>query len=337
MKKFKHILLTLMLALCAGSVHAVDVTLTTDEGTVRTAAISRAEQNLTRLLTEINRAQKQGSAVSVKGQSMDDFSKKSLLRLWDVTPFYCDDEEVVDRLWLFSNGTMMVSHIPLIITPKDDTYGLGTYQEAVVEFDKTGNITDFRFALDSQTAESMERCGSVASKEQRMIILQYVERFRTAYNQKDITTIEKMFSDDALIITGNVVQVRQGTDNISFKPKVTYTKQTKAQYISNLKRAFMRCKWIDVKFSQIGENGEDTGGCDGITQSKVNKNMFGVRMRQSWKTNNYQDEGYLFLLWEFPEDGSSPIIHVRTWQPEFVGGKRQAPDMEISSLGGFNL
>ena len=148
MKKFKHILLTLMLALCAGSVHAVDVTLTTDEGTVRTAAISRAEQNLARLLTEINRAQKQGSAVSVKGQSMDDFSKKSLLRLWDVTPFYCDDEEVVDRLWLFSNGTMMVSHIPLIITPKDDTYGLGTYQEAVVEFDKTGNITDFRFALD---------------------------------------------------------------------------------------------------------------------------------------------------------------------------------------------
>ena len=315
--------------------HAVDVTLTVDEHVDRPSALAAAQSNLAAVLTEINRAQKAKEAVSVKNLRMDEFAKKSLARLWAVTPFYCDDEEVVERCWVFKNGTMMVSHIPLIITPEDENFGLGTYQEAVVEFDTKGQLIDFRFALDAQTAESMERCGTVVDKEKQMIILQYVERFRTDYNQKDISTIEKMFSDDALIITGRVVMAKpQGDQGAQFK--VEYNKQNKQQYISNLRRAFLRNKWIDVKFSQIGENGED-GGCAGITQSTKDKTKYGVRLRQSWKSSNYSDEGYLFLLWEFPEDGGDPIIHVRTWQPEMVGGTHQKPDDNISTLGGFDL
>jgi len=266
----------------------------------------------------------------------DDFAKNSLARLWAVTPFYCDDDDVVDRLWVFKDGSMMCSHIPLIITPSDDSFGYGTYQEAVVEFDASGKITDFRFALDNHTAESMERCGSVVEKEKQMIILQYVERFRTAYNMKDLKTIEDMFSDDALIITGHVVMKKKLTDSETATFKVEYTKQNKQQYIANLRKAFLRNKWIDVKFSQIGENGEE-GGCAGITRSKIDPTKYGVRLHQSWKSSNYSDEGYLFLLWEFPKDGSSPIIHVRTWQPEWAGGKKQKPDDDISTLGGFDL
>src|SRR5574344_1632503 len=337
MKRTRRILFQAVFALLFVTMpaHAVDVTLTVDEHTSRPAALAAAQSNLAAVLTEINRAQKAKEPVSVKNLRMDDFSKKSLARLWAVTPFYCDDEEVVERCWVFKNGTMMVSHIPLIITPEDENFGLGTYQEAVVEFDAKGQLTDFRFALDAQTAESMERCGTVVDKEKQMIILQYVERFRTAYNQKDISTIEKMFSDDALIITGRVVMAKpQGDQGAQFK--VEYNKQNKQQYISNLRRAFLRNKWIDVKFSQIGENGED-GGCAGITQSTKDKTKYGVRLRQSWKSSNYSDEGYLFLLWEFPEDGSDPIIHVRTWQPEMVGGTKQKPDDNISTLGGFDL
>lgn len=337
MKRTSKILFQVVVALFLMAVpaHAIDVTLTIDEHTSRPAALAAAQSNLAAVLTEINRAQKAKEPVSVKNLRMDDFSKKSLARLWAVTPFYCDDEEIVERCWVFKNGTMMVSHIPLIITPEDENFGLGTYQEAVVEFDTKGQLIDFRFALDAQTAESMERCGTVVDKEKQMIILQYVERFRTAYNQKDISTIEKMFSDDALIITGRVVMAKpQGDQGAQFK--VEYNKQNKQQYISNLRRAFLRNKWIDVKFSQIGENGED-GGCAGITQSTKDKTKYGVRLRQSWKSSNYSDEGYLFLLWEFPEDGGDPIIHVRTWQPEMVGGTHQKPDDNISTLGGFDL
>ena len=337
MKRTRRILFQAVFALLFVTLpaHAVDVTLTVDEHVDRPSALAAAQSNLAAVLTEINRAQKAKEAVSVKNLRMDEFAKKSLARLWAVTPFYCDDEEVVERCWVFKNGTMMVSHIPLIITPEDENFGLGTYQEAVVEFDTKGQLIDFRFALDAQTAESMERCGTVVDKEKQMIILQYVERFRTAYNQKDISTIEKMFSDDALIITGRVVMAKpQGDQGAQFK--VEYNKQNKQQYISNLRRAFLRNKWIDVKFSQIGENGED-GGCAGITQSTKDKTKYGVRLRQSWKSSNYSDEGYLFLLWEFPEDDGDPIIHVRTWQPEMVGGTHQKPDDNISTLGGFDL
>lgn len=337
MKRTRRILFQAVFALLFVTLpaHAVDVTLTVDEHVDRPSALAAAQSNLAAVLTEINRAQKAKESVSVKNLRMDEFAKKSLARLWAVTPFYCDDEEVVERCWVFKNGTMMVSHIPLIITPEDENFGLGTYQEAVVEFDTKGQLIDFRFALDAQTAESMERCGTVVDKEKQMIILQYVERFRTAYNQKDISTIEKMFSDDALIITGRVVMAKpQGDQGTQFK--VEYNKQNKQQYISNLRRAFLRNKWIDVKFSQIGENGED-GGCAGITQSTKDKTKYGVRLRQSWKSSNYSDEGYLFLLWEFPEDGGDPIIHVRTWQPEMVGGTHQKPDDNISTLGGFDL
>lgn len=318
-----------------GRCAAVTVTLLTDEMTERPAGIAMAERNLGVVLTEINRAQKAKTTLTTRGFPMDDFALKSLVRLWAVTPFYCDDEEVVDRAWVFKNGTMMVSHIPLIITPEDEGFGMGNYQEAVVEFDARGNITDFRLALDAQTSESMERCGSVVEKEQQMVILQYVERFRTAYNQKDLQTIEQMFSDDALIITGKVVMSRP-SEMQPAKAKVEYTKQNKQQYISNLRRAFARNKWIDVKFTQIGDDNQN-GGCAGITRSRVDPTKYGVRLRQEWKSSNYSDEGYLFLLWEFPKDGGSPIIHVRTWQPENVGGVKQKPDDNISTLEGFDL
>ena len=317
-------------------VYGVEVTLTIDEGVERPSSLAAAERNLSQVLTEINRAQSANETVSVKDLQMDEFSKKSLARLWAVTPFYCDDEEVVERCWIFKDGTMMVSHIPFIIMPQGEDFGRGTYQEGVVEFDSNGNITDFRFSLDAQTAESMERCGSVVEKEKQMIILKYVERFRTAYNMKDIVTIENMFSEDALIITGKVMMKKAMSDADVASYKVEYTRQNKQQYISNLKKAFARNKWIDVKFSQIGENGEE-GGCAGITRSNIDPTKYGVRLRQSWKSSNYSDEGYLFLLWEFPEDGGNPIIHVRTWQPEWVGGERVEPDDDISTLGGFDL
>lgn len=336
MKVLKYLALLCLCLLASVQMKAVDVTLTTDENVARPAGIENAEHNLAAVLTEINRAQKAKAPVVVRDLKMDEFSKKSLARLWAVTPFYCDDDEVVERCWVFKDGSMMVSHIPLIITPEDDNFGLGTYQEAVVEFDKQGNLTDFRFALDAQTAESMEKCGSVVDKEKQMIILQYVERFRTAYNMKDLKTIEEMFSDDALIITGKVVMTKKLSDSQAANFKVEYTKQNKQQYINNLKMAFLRNKWIDVKFSQIGDNGEE-GGCQGITRSNVDPTKYGVRLHQSWKSSNYNDEGYLFLLWEFPENGGSPIIHVRTWQPEWAGGKRQQPNDDISTLGGFDL
>lgn len=344
MKNMMHIKQTLIVLFYAFMgivpVMAVDVTFLTDNDGGQEEKVLRAQRNLAKVLTEINRAQQADEPVSLKGMAMDEFSKKSLAGIWAITPFYCDEEEVVDRLWIFRDGTMMANHIPLIITPKDETFGSGTYQQAVVEFDKMGNITDFRFALSAQMSESMGHCGSVVEKEKQMVILQYLERFRTAYNQKDIKMIEEMFSDDALIITGRVVKVKPLGDNNTMRTKVEYNKQTKQQYVNNLRKAFARNKWIDVQFTMSADDNKKGIGCGGITRSKIDPTKYGIRLHQSWKSSNYSDEGQLFLLWEFPEDGRSPIIHVRTWQPEWLDkAKTQRAEMDknVSTLGGFGL
>ena len=313
----------------------VNVTLTTYEYESRPAHVDVAAQNLAKLLTEINRAQAANRSVNTSGIAIDELGKQTIDDIWKTSPFYVDDEEIVERCWVFSNGELMVSHIPLIITPQGEDFGNGSYQEAGVEFDKRGRISDFRFALSEQMSESMERAGTIATKEQQMIILKNVEYFRTAYNRKDIDYIERMFSDDAPIITGRVVKKATNLDGrITQKSRVEYTKQSKEQYIANLKKAFLRNKWIDVQFEpiQIGDTPEDV-----VSRSQKDPTKFGIRLRQTWRSSGYSDEGYLFLLWEIPENGGDPIIHVRTWQPDIVDGIRVEPDPETTTLAGFGI
>ena len=335
MKKFLLKSLFLLVALCpmvGMQAEEVVVTITTDEGFDNPGGIVETlQRNLSKMLTEINTANSENRNLNVSGLAIDDFAKGTLVMLWDNIHFYCDDSEVVDRLWPMKNGYML-RQIPMIMNPQGEQFGQGTYQECTVEFDKRGTITDIRFVFDTQLSESMERCGAVVELERKMQILKYCDRFRTAYCTKDINFMEKVFSDDALIITGNVVTTKKPEGGMV--QKVEYKQQTKQQYLTNLRRAFARNKYIDVKFNEIGENGEE-GGCGTVTRSANNKNMYGVRLRQEWKSSNYSDTGYLFLLWDFTDE-ENPVIHVRTWQPEYVGGKKMAEE-EIFSLSDFDL
>ena len=319
--------------------HAVDVVLTAnDEFTEPSPKMDVAARNLAVVLTEINRAQGAGQRLNMGDLQMNEFAKKSLARIWAVTPFIIPDEELVEKCVSFKNGSMMVRHIPLQIKPIGETFGMDKIQEAIVEFDSNGCITDFRLTLSSQSGLDLDKCG-VADIEKEHIIKRQLEQFRTAYNQRDASTIEAMFSDDALIITGKVVQRRQTGDHLSLSHKVEYTRQTKQEYIRNLKMAFARNKWIDVKFD-IPTKGQG-GPCNWIDRTTKRDsngqlmNFYGVRLIQHWKSSNYSDDGYLFLLWEFPKGGGDPIIHVRTWQPMEVDGVHQEPDDNISTVGAF--
>lgn len=328
----KRIVLFMFALLAVISVKAITVTITVDEGFDNPAIIERMQTNLGQVLTEINNAYYAKREVNTSSLQMDDHAKNMLVTLWSTVHFYCDDEEVVDRCWPMKKSYLL-RQIPLILEPQDESFTSGTYQEAVVEFDKTGKITDFRFALDAQLSESMERCGSVVETERRMIILDYIEQFRTAYCTKDINFMEKIFSDDAVIITGKVIRTRPNDFGKS-NAKVVYNKQTKQEYLKNLKRAFMRNKYIDVKFSEIG-GGETDGGCPGITRSQNNPNFYGVRLFQEWKSSNYSDEGYVFLLWNFTNE-NEPVIEVRTWQPSYIaasnGQKQALPEEDIFNM-----
>ena len=307
----------------------VVVKLKPDDSFRNGAIVRTMEYNLSLVLTEINNAQRDNRQLNMMTLPMNEFSKKTLAMLWKNIHFYCDDEFVVERLWNFNDG-YMARQIPLIITPQGEEFGSGTFQEAVVEFDKSGTIRDFRFALDATVGESMEKCGEgVTEIERRMQILAYCDRFRTAYNTKDIKFLEQVFSEDALIITGTVVTPKKSDFP---QPKIRYKKQNKTQYLNNLRAAFKKNKWIDVRFFKIGDQGVDDG-CMVVTRSTENPNIYGVRLRQEWHSSSYSDEGYVFLLWDFTDE-VHPVIHVRTWQPEYVGTDKISED-EIFSLSDF--
>ena len=168
----------------------------------------------------------------------------------------------------------------------------------------------------------------VSDLRRRQLILDYVEQFRTAYNQKDINFLEAVYSDDALIITGKVIK-RKPIDGIILPDKIEYSKQDKKTYLSNLSRIFKYNKLIKVQFDEVE-----------VMRHGVYPDIYGVTLHQSWTTDAYHDDGYLFLLWDF-RDETHPQIHVRTWQPDAYNsdgkGVKRIPKDEIFNLADFDI
>ncbi len=137
----------------------------------------------------------------------------------------------------------------------------------------------------------------------RHTILNYCEHFRTAYITKDIDFLKQVFSDQALIIVGNVVKPTTSDNKVQAESKVTYAIHSKHDYINRLSKVFATNKAINVKFSDFR-----------IMRHPTMTGIYGVTLRQQYKSDQYSDDGYLFLLWDF-RNKSMPLIHIRTWQP----------------------
>ena len=151
MKQLFLVVSVLWYGLFAGNVDAqnVSVVLTTDEGFSNQAIIEKMQHNLSQVLTEINRAQKENRLLNTVGLALNDFADRSLHMLWANIHFYCDDEEVVERCWAFGDGQeYMVSHIPLIIQTEGEEFGNGT----TVSYDNLPYLTFVRGSnIDSDT------------------------------------------------------------------------------------------------------------------------------------------------------------------------------------------
>jgi hypothetical protein len=202
-------------------------------------------------------------------------------------------------------------------------FGEDEYQEAVISFDKQGNVESFYLSISMNLYMNVIKSNlELTDLRRRQLILDYVEQFRTAYNQKDINFLNQVFSDDALIITGKVITTKHREGFTS--QKIQYNKQSKEQYIKNLRGIFARNSYIKVTFDEIE-----------VMRHPINPNFYGVTLLQGWTSGKYHDDGYLFLLWDFTNE-NAPQIHVRTWQPDKIGGKAISKD-EVFSLSDFNI
>ena len=273
---------------------------------------TKMENNITSLLNAMNKAGKSGSYIDLSSVEMEPEAKNRLLALREDAAFICVDNVNVKRCLEDYQG-YQVRNIPVTVKPKDNTYNDSEQRELTVSLNKSGIITGVRLAWELQEdVESMLKgSSSVSDIRQRREILKWVEDFRSYYNEKNIKSLNQIFSDDALIITGSVVtqKKRQGDSGVQFEETVKYKVQNKEEYLSNLSRVFRNNNKINVAFDHIS-----------VMRHGAKPNIYGVTLHQSWKAGAYHDEGWLFLLWDF-NDPDHPQIHVRTWQPEQIAAK----------------
>ena len=253
--------------------------------------------------------------------------KSAILAMWETTPFRCIETEIIERGYSTPSG-WQVRNVPLYLKEMSEDEA---YKEIAINFDRQGNIDDIYFTLDMHQYQAiMNSVGNeVTDLRRRQAILNFIENFRTSYNRKDLDLLSKVYSDDALIITGRVVRQNRTTDNalanFGFSnERIEYQTQTKKEYINKLRGIFQNNARINIVFDHVE-----------VSRHPKYDDIYGVTLKQGWNTSNYSDVGWLFLMIDF-RDGENMMIHVRTWQPEQFNGK-PLPEDDIFHLGAFNI
>ena len=238
--------------------------------------------------------------------------------------------DVFNRLINYGNGRLLNSEPTLNYSqlgedivcrslPMNFTFsGNRKFSEDVVFiFNKEGLIDNISFGLGKVALDNL--MGNVSSSftpEKSAIIANFLECFKTAYALKRLDYIEQLFDDDAIIITGKVLNKlnrSQGDGSLYQNNQyVELTKQDKATYIKHLKRSFASKEFINIKFAN-----------NRIRHTKVD-GIYAIQIKQDYFSSNYGDTGYLFLLVDI-RNPREPIIHIRAWQ--------EKPDPEWGIIG----
>ena len=299
-------------------------------GGIDNAALqSRIEQNASNLLTSFNSSILEGKKLKekLKLHPLPKELDKLVHSMWQSSPMLCPVPTVNGRLLHLPGGGYQLRDIPITMLVSDDGD-----KDLVFNFDADGNLSNIYVAIELHNYRNVIIEGvAVEDFMRRQIILDFVENFRTAYNRKDLNYLRQVFSNDALIITGKVLQQKKekGDDIMNRSlgaTKVLQTVMNKEQYMKNLQKVFGRNSYIDVRFEDMS-----------VKRHPVRDRIYGVTMKQFWNSSTYSDVGYLFLMINF-EDELQPTIEVRTWQPDkYMDTGETIRRDEVYKLEDFNI
>ncbi len=216
----------------------------------------------------------------------------------------------IEETPLFLRGTA----IPI----KVSRGGKSASERLVFRFDKdTGRISSVAFALTHRAESDIFRAQGSWQLDSRYSILTFMEDYQTAFHTQELSYIEKIFSENAIIITGMFTDGNSGhfeDDVLKSRgankrgKRVVYKTQTKSEYLKNLKRCFDNNNWTHIDF-------EDTE-IRKIPTSMADNDVMWIELKQTWKSSGYCDTGFLALQINLVPSGSK--INVRTWTPDFV-------------------
>lgn len=297
------------------------------DGEVDPNVKARMETNVKALLDAFRTAADNGEkTVKLSKDNVSKTAIEEIKEIWKSSAMSCPPMNLNCRCLKTSDG-YQVRGIPVDILAAD---GDEARQELTINFDTEGTISNVAIAIEmNRYEELMAQKQSDLDYARRQIIVDFIENFRTAYNRKDNAMLNSVFSDKALIITGRVVKEKPNSDLTRLtlnNNRVVYIKQTKQEYLTKLAQVFKTVKFINVKFSDIE-----------IVEHPKFDSIYGVTLKQSWRTDRYHDEGYLFLMIDF-RDSDNPLIQVRTWQPyKDAAGNILTQKDEVFHLGSFRI
>ena len=319
------LLFVLMLVSFYGYSQHEKVRVYVEDGISDSLLLQNIEKNVAHLMSSFNSTVITGNS-RLKLEE-DCFTKEGLecvKELWKSSAMISPLSSITEKCLMLGSGYQM-RNIPIVMLAADED---DQDQELVINFTPTGEIDNVLVALEQHRYMEIIRANnSVKDFVRRQTVIEFIENFRTSYNRKDLDYINSVFSNDALIITGRVVKIKKGSDEVLQslgQELVQYQTSTKEEYIKNLKRCFSRNAYINLKFEELE-----------VVRHPKYEHIYGVTLKQYWNSSNYSDVGYLFLMIDFT-DPSLPCIQVRTWQPEKYNGQKIKRD-EVFELSDFSI
>ena len=176
-----------------------------------------------------------------------------------------------------------------------------TFVEDLVFYIKDDKIEGINFGLEQSALEDIMR-HSMWDPQSRLVLVNFLENYKTAYALERLDYLNAVFSDDALIIVGNKLpQPKVAEITAVDAESYEHNKLTKSQYMKQLERVFAKQEYVNIQF-------EDAA----VKKTNRTSERYEIIIKQNYYSASYADKGYLYLLADI-SNPELPIIHVRVW------------------------
>ena len=195
-------------------------------------------------------------------------------------------------------------------------------EDVIVSISPENKISNIAFGLGEVTENDILcKYAPGWTDAMREQVMEFMENYKTAYCLKRLDYIRDIFADDAIIIVGNVARkverpVSHDGHSVVFsdagKDVITKNRYSKQQYLERLEKCFRQNEFINLRFSQAEARWLR------YYKERDGKDIFAIELAQEYNSSRYSDRGFLFLMVDMTNP-ESPLIEVRTWQPNQVG------------------
>ena len=234
-----------------------------------------------------------------------------------IRPYFTDDGwKWYEKLVKFGNAKI-IEKPELQITAFEDGYlvrGVKAnfsfkknntqFVEDLVFYLKDDLVQAVNFGLEQSAIQDIKSQGDW-NDTSRLVLINFLENYKTAYALERLDYLEAVFSDDALIIVGNKVPQKRKME-IQAEDMDLYNKKrlTKSEYIAHMRQVFDKQEFVNIHF-------EDAS----VKKTSRKNERYQILIKQIYSSATYADTGYLFLLADL-SDPKNPIIHVRVWDEQ---------------------